>query len=142
MIPPLLVNNNFFSDFCIKSNLFADFFASICTPINNGSTLPQFAHKTDVKINSFRVDQNYISLIMGTLDAEKAHGWDNISIKMIKICGDPIALSLIFEATFKEKKFPYIWKKANVVPVHKKEEKNGVEDELLSLLECYLSNRK
>ena len=75
-IPPLLVNNKFISEFRVKANLFNDFFASICTPINNGSTLPQFACKTDVKINSFRV-----SLITKTLDAEKVHGWDNTSIK-------------------------------------------------------------
>ena len=72
-IPPLLVNDKFISDFHIKANLFNDFFASICTPINNGSTLPQLAYKTDVKINSFRVNQNDISLIIKTLDAEKAH---------------------------------------------------------------------
>ena len=66
-IDPLLVNNKFISDFCIKANLFNDFFASICTPINNQSTLPQFAYKTDVKINSFRVNKNDISLIIKTL---------------------------------------------------------------------------
>ena len=30
---------------------------------------------------------------------------------------------LVFEKTLNEKKFPDIWKKANVVPVHKKDEK-------------------
>ena len=40
-------------------------------PINNGSTLPQFANKTDVKSNSFQVNQNDNSLIIKTLDAEK-----------------------------------------------------------------------
>ena len=54
------------------------------------------------------------------------HGWDNISIKMMQICVDPIALPLmlIFEMTLKEKKFPDIYKKANMVPVHTKEENN------------------
>ena len=49
-------------------------------------------------------------MIIKTLDAEKTHGWDNISIKMIQICGDPIALPLmfVFETTLKEKKFPDI----------------------------------
>ena len=48
------------------------------------------------------------------------------SVKMIQICGESIALplKLIFETALKEKKFPDIWKIANVVPVHKKEEKN------------------
>ena len=67
---------------------------SICTPINSGSTLPQLAYKTDIKINYFPVNQNNMSLITKTLDAEEAHGWDKISIKMIQICGDPIILPL------------------------------------------------
>ena len=44
---------------------------------------------------------------------------------MIQICGESIALplKLLFETALKEKKFPDIWKLANAVPVHKKEEK-------------------
>ena len=51
---------------------------------------------------------------------KKAHGWDNISKKVIQICGDPTALPLmlVFETTLKEKKFPDICKSVNV---HKKE---------------------
>ena len=65
-------------------------------------------------------------LIIKTLDAKKTLGWDNISIKILQICGDPIALPLmlVFETTLKEEKFPDIWKIANVVPFHKKEENN------------------
>ena len=57
-----------------------------------------------------------MSLIIKTLDAETANGWGNISIKMIQICVDPIALTpmLLFETASKEKKFPDIRKKANV----------------------------
>ena len=118
MIPPLLVNNKFFSDFRVKANLFNGFFVSICTPMNNGSTLPQFAYKIDVKINSFRVNQNDTLLNIKTLDAEKAHGWENISIKMMQICGDPIALTLmlVFETALKEKKFRGIRKKSKCGP--------------------------
>ena len=125
-IDTLLVNSTFISDFRVKAHLFCDFFTSTCMPRGNGSTLPQFAYKTDVQINSFRVNQNYISLIIKTLDAKKAYGWNNTSIKIIQICCDPIALPLmlVFETALKEKKFPDICKKANVVPVHKKEGKN------------------
>ena len=66
-----------------------------------------------------------ISPIIKTFDAEKTHGWDNISIKMIQICGNAIALPLIlvFETALKEKKFPDIRKKANaVLPIKKKKE--------------------
>ena len=45
---------------------------------------------------------------------------------MIQICGDPIVLPIMlaFKTALKEKRFPNIWKKANVVPVNKKGEKN------------------
>ena len=40
LIPPLLINNKLESDFGKKANHFNEFFASKCTPLNNGSTLP------------------------------------------------------------------------------------------------------
>ena len=95
-IPPLLVNNKSISDFCVKANLCNDFFASICAQINNGNTLLQFAYKINVKINSFPVNQNDISLIIKTFNAKRAHDWDNISIKIIQICGDPILSLCLF----------------------------------------------
>ena len=44
---------------------------------------------------------------------------------MIKICSQSLTLPLkiIFEHSLKKGKFPEIWKKANVVPVHKREDK-------------------
>ena len=60
-----------------------------------------------------------------SLDPTKAHGCDNLSsIKMIQICKEiTILLKLIFDRSLKKGKFPEIWKAANVVPVHKKEDK-------------------
>ena len=48
-----------------------------------------------------------------------------ISIQMIKICDTSICrpLKLIFQACLESGKFPNEWKKANVVPVHKKGDK-------------------
>ena len=45
---------------------------------------------------------------------------------MIKICSESLTvlLKIIFEQSPKEVRFPKIWKKANVVPVHKNEDKN------------------
>ena len=49
---------------------------------------------------------------------------------MIKICGESITvpLKITFEQSLKEKKFPKVWKKANIVPVHKKEDKNLIKN--------------
>ena len=71
-----------------------------------------------------------LSKIVNELNPNKAHGHDNISIKMIQICGDPLMhpLKLIFEAAIRSGCFPDTWKKGNIVPVHKKENKNLVKN--------------
>ena len=40
LIPLLLVNNEFVTDFLVKANLFNDFFRKQCRPITNDSALP------------------------------------------------------------------------------------------------------
>ena len=97
----------------------------ICTPIQNTSILPPFFRWANARITSCHVTEEDIVLIIKTLDSSKAHGWDNISIKMIKIWGESITvpLKVIFEQSLKEKKFLEVWKKANVVSVHKKKAK-------------------
>ena len=53
----------------------------------------------------------------------KAHGHNEISVRMIKICDDAIIepLSLIYKNSIENGTFPEIWKKSNIVPVSKKE---------------------
>ena len=124
-ISPLFVNGKFVSDFCEKANLFNNFFASICTPVKNSSVLPLLLYRTNARITSFDIKEEDISLIIKNLDLAKVHGCDNISIKMIKICSESLTvpLKIILEQSLKEGRFPEIWKKANVILVHKKEDK-------------------
>ena len=85
-IAPLLVNGKFVSDVCEKANIFNDFFVSICTSVDNASFLLSFSYRTGSRINSFHVTENNILTIIKTLDPNKVHVCDNISVKMIKIC--------------------------------------------------------
>ena len=68
---------------------------------------------------------NDILKIIRNLDRNKAHGHDMISIKMVKICDDSICkpLKLILHSCLESGKFSSEWKKANLVPIHKKGEK-------------------
>ena len=128
-IPPLLVDGKMVSG-CKKANIFNNFFASICTPIHNTRCLPSFSCRTGSRIKSFQVTENDISAIIKTVDPNKAHGCDNISIKILKICGQSFILPLkvIFEHSLKKSKIPKTWKKLNAVPVHKKQDKMLVKN--------------
>ena len=66
-----------------------------------------------------------LSLIR-SLKPKKAHGLEDISVRMIKICGDSLVLplNLIFENCLRRGVFPEVCKRASVVPVHKKNSKN------------------
>ena len=95
MIPPLLVNNKIISNFSEKANLFNIFFASQCTPLQNNSSLPPFCLKTEKSLSSLETSETDIFAIIENLDPNKSHSWDNLPIRMIKLCGK--IYKLLFE---------------------------------------------
>ena len=64
--------------------------------------------------------------ITRSLHPNKANGWDETSVRMINICDSAliVPLKIMFAKCLTSGIFPDIWKHANVVPVHKKNEKN------------------
>ena len=72
---------------------------------------------------------------------DKAHELDQLSIRMIKTCGDSIIfpLELIIKSMVNEGVFPEDWKKRNVVPIHKNKLKNVIKNyRPISLLPVFL----
>ena len=71
-----------------------------------------------------------LSKIIKELNPNKAHDQENISIKMIQMCGESIItpLMLIIESSINSDQFPDSWRQGNVIPVHKKESKNVVKN--------------
>ena len=114
-----LVNGKFVSDFREKANLFDNFSASIHTLIKKPRVLSQFSFRTNARITSFYFTKKDIFLIIKILDPPKAHGSDNISTKMIKICSESLTvpLRIIFEQSLKKFNFEKFGKKANIFPV-------------------------
>ena len=75
---------------------------------------------------------------MKNLNVNKAHGWDHLSIIIIKACGNSISLPFIFKSMINEGVFPEDWKNSNVVPIHEKESKNLIKNyRLISLLSIF-----
>ena len=129
-IPPIFHKGKVISDFKEKANLFNSFFASQCTPVSNSSVLPDISFHTNARLNSFSITEKDILAIIKSLDPSKSHGWDNVSIKMIKICGESLALPLkiILEVALNDGIFSDDSKKGNIVPIHKKDLKTHANE--------------
>ena len=67
-----------------------------------------------------------------------------ISITMVKICDDSISkpLKLIFEPHLQSGKIPSKWKKTNVIPLHKKGDKQILKTLLANTISSYYWERK
>ena len=87
VIPLILADRKLVSDFKIKSELYNSHFATRCIPVKYASTLPKFKYRTDKHLNSIAVNENEIFLIVKNLNADKAHLWNNISIRVIQLFG-------------------------------------------------------
>ena len=131
VIPPLLIDNNFVTDIQTKANIINKFFADQCTPLKNNSLLPtNQIFLTQARLNSLVFKEEEIFKIIRSLNVNKAHGHDDISIRMIKICDKSLLkpLIIIFENSIKSSCYPDIWKKSNIIPVHKKNDKRLVNN--------------
>ena len=94
-----LFDYEYVTDFKKKTELFHFFFAKQCSLISNSSELPLNLHFTPKKrLDTLNFSNNNIENIIQNLDPNKTHGHDEISIRIIKICGKSICklLNLIF----------------------------------------------
>ena len=131
IIPPLLVGNKFVTDVQTKANIFNKFFAEHCTPFTNDSVVPvNQIFLTQSRLNYINFNEDEILKITRALNIHKAHGHDDISIRMIKICDKSLLkpLILLFANSTKLSCYPGNWKRSNIVPVHKKNDKQLVNN--------------
>ena len=100
-IPPLLVKNELITEFEAKANIFNKYLANMTN------------HLTDDKLSSFNISSEVIFQLIKNLDPNKAHGHDEIYVKMLKLCAPSICkpLTLPFENCLTYGEFPNVWKK-------------------------------
>ena len=98
-IPPLLENGLFITNVQEKANTLNDYFVEQCCAVSTGSTLPNFLPRCNVLLQNLVIDRAKVLRLIRSLDTSKAHGCDNISIFMIKICDVSVVepLCQIFE---------------------------------------------
>ena len=112
--------------------------------MKNDSKLPSNQiYLTQSKLVSLDFNENEVLKIIRSLNIHKAHGYDDISIKMIKICDKSLLkpLIILFENSTKSSHYPDIWKRSNIIPVHKKNDKQLVKNyRPISLLPIFRKN--
>ena len=130
IIPPLLENNSFITDFTEKAQVFNEYFMLRCSTIDTGSIIPNHASVVSTVLEDVVISEDKILQIIRSLNPNKAHGWDEISVRMIRLSVDAlvIPLRIIVINCLNQGVFPEIWKYANVVPVYKKNERNVKEN--------------
>ena len=101
-----------------------------CKTLLNDSILPPFYLITDKQLVDIEFSAEDLKNLIHALNPNKSHGPDNISIRMLLICGDPILvpLDLIFRNIIQTGTYPDQWKHANATPVHKKDDKQKIKN--------------
>ena len=104
VIPPLLINNEFISNFKTKANYFNRFFNQQYTALATDSSIPSsINHWTNEIVTKINFDEQLISKLIVALNPNKAHGHDGLSIRMLQMSSDGIykPLSIIFRNCLK-----------------------------------------
>ena len=99
--------------------------------------------RNEKSLSFLNISKDDIFAFIKNLDSHKSHGWDDLSIKMIKLCIKSIAypVRLISEDSLIGGEFPECCKRANVVYAHKKESQNLVKNyRPISLLPIFGKN--
>ena len=131
LIPLLLHESCFITDSKEKVELLDSFFSNQSSLLNNCSKLPTNPrYVTGKRLSTINVTADDIEKINVSFNSNKAHGHDNISISMLKVCGDTIckSLELIFKQALTTGVFPPEWKKGSMVLCYKKGDKQNLKN--------------
>ena len=91
LISPLYYDYRFITDFKEKGEPLNLFFSKQCSLIFNNGLLPSYInHTIENRFSTVALSVEIIGKIIPNLDSNKVHGHDNLSICLLKICGDSV----------------------------------------------------
>ena len=119
-------NNKYVTNFKEKSWIFDSFFANQFSLIPSNSLLPSELNLlTEYSLTFCDFSEIDILQIINYQDSNKSYGHEMTSIRKLKLCVEAIFRppNIIFKTCLNTGKFPSKWKKGNVVPIRKKDDK-------------------
>ena len=114
------------------TNTVNSFFSTQCSLISNNSSLPSHINCTaEERLSTVELSVEAIGKTIQNLDSNEApHGHDNISTRILKKCCDSShkPVEIIFRQAPLTGVFPSKWKIENIVPIHKKVDKQNIKN--------------
>jgi hypothetical protein len=140
-IPTLTEGGNSYQTDLEKAEHLNNYFSKQSTldDMPNTDSLPNFEYLTSTRIMDISVTEEQTLKVLQSLNVNKACGPDGIGNKLLKNISLSIArpLSLLFNNSLTEGKFPTQWKFANVTAIFKKSDSSDVRNyRPVSLLSC------
>ena len=112
--------------------MFNSFFLSHSSIDETNAKLPDgdIFDNEEIYLDHIDVTETEVADLIKNVDPNKAIGSDGISPKLLKEAGTSIVPSLmkLIQLSLQQSKVPNQWKKANVIPVHKKDSKNHLNN--------------
>ena len=141
-IPPLEVEDNLITDDKAKAEAFNNFFLKASQLDDKDAVLPDNIRLFDdgTTLTTINITKQDVIDQIKDLDSTKSYGPDGISPVFLKEGGETIVnvMHKLFTMSIHQSKFPSSFKKANVVPIHKKDKKTKIPNyrpiSLLSIL--------
>ena len=137
--PALKVQNDLVTDDKDKAEAFNSHFIQYSNIDDMNTPKPDDTVQSDTILETLAIPEKDVLDLLNAMNQKKASGPDLISQEMLKLAGDAIApsLTMLFNHCLNKSYFPKIWKRANVIPLHKKDEKDIINNyRPISLLSC------
>ena len=137
--PPILDGDIALFDPESKAEAFNNLFLSHSTVNTDKAILPELIYITDKELSEINFNDTEVLDLLKTIDTSKATGPDGISPRLLKEAADVIYIQLahIIRLSLATCRVPKAWKKAHVLPLHKKNSKDKMNNyRPISLLSC------
>ena len=120
--PPLKNNNDYVTDNKDKAELFNAFFISNSNIDTSEARLPDFSYLTDHRLDEISATEQEVLDLLKSLKVNKSTGHDGIGPKLLFESAPAIVSSLtrLINLSLTTSKVPDDWKKAQVIPIFKK----------------------
>ncbi|MEW8542639.1 MAG: reverse transcriptase family protein, partial [Candidatus Thiodiazotropha sp.] len=124
-VPPLNVNGDILESDLDKATALNSFFAAQSTVDDSNAFLPAVGFTDHPLLNSITITNQEVLDVLHSLNISKSCGPDLINPRLLKEGAQylQIPLTYIFNSSLRQCQFPNAWKKANVTPIHKKNDK-------------------